>query len=201
MLSFLHPAREKRFDFSRVQSRGDDWVYEQAALAQFCPVEARGIDVGCGPRKVIPSAIGVDILKKDSQADAVTSGDRLPFKDGELDYVVASHNLEHYPDLQQTLGEWKRVLKKGGILGVVVPDDRIINTLSLNPQHKHAFTPERLEAQIRQSGGLEIEVLQEVVDAWSFGCICRKFFRGERSQTRSGTRPRLSGRVAAILNA
>jgi hypothetical protein len=65
-------------------------------------------------------------------------------------------------------------LRKGGILGVAVPDDRIIDTLSLNPQHQHAFTPELLKEQIQQSGGLEIEVLQEIVDAWSIGCICRK---------------------------
>lgn len=57
---------------------------------------------------------------------------------------------------------------------MVVPDDRIIDTLSLNPPHRHAFTPELLKETIRQSGGWEIEVLQEIVDAWSFGCICRK---------------------------
>ncbi len=174
MLSFLASQTEKRFDFSGVQSRGDDWVYEQAVLAQFCQPTKKGIDVGCGPRKIFGSAIGIDILKSNSQADLISSGDQLPFRDGELDYVVASHNLEHYSDVQKTLREWKRVLRKGGILGFVMPDDRIIDTLSLNPQHQHAFTPERVKEIIGQSGGLEIEVLQEVVDAWSLGCICRK---------------------------
>ncbi len=174
MLSFLTPSTGKRFDFSGVRSKGDDWVYEQAALAQFCRGMKKGIDVGCGPRKIFGHAVGIDILKNNSQADIISSGDHLAFKDRELDYVVASHNLEHYTDVQKTLREWKRVLRKGGILGVVVPDDRIIDTLSLNPQHRHAFTPELLKETIQQSGGLEIEVLQEIVDAWSFGCICRK---------------------------
>ena len=118
--------------------------------------------------------MGIDILRKESQADILSSGDVLPLAEGKLDYVVASHNLEHYEDIQKTLGEWKRVLRKGGILGIVVPDDRIIDTLSLNPQHKHALTPDLLTEQIRQNQGWEIEILQGIIDAWSFGCICRK---------------------------
>jgi hypothetical protein len=57
---------------------------------------------------------------------------------------------------------------------VVAGDDRIIDSRALNPQQKHALTPDLLRDHIRKSGGLEIEVLQEIVDAWSFGCICRK---------------------------
>ncbi len=174
MLSFLNPRTPKRFDLSPVPSSQDEWVFEQAALAQFCPEGKKGIDVGCGPRKVAKWAVGIDILRKESEADILASGDRLPFGKEALDFVVASHNLEHYEDLQVTLREWKRVLKKGGVIGVVVPDDRVIDTQALNPQHKHALTPDLLMDHIRRSGGLEIEVLQEIVDAWSFGCICRK---------------------------
>jgi SAM-dependent methyltransferase len=174
MLSFLTPHTAKQFHFGGVHCRGDEWVYEQAALAQVCQKGGRGIDVGCGPRKIVDGAIGIDILRKESRADILSSGDALPLADGKLDYVVASHNLEHYEDVQRTLREWKRVLRKGGILGVVVPDDRIIDTLSLNPQHKHALTPSLLGEQIRENQGWEIEILQEIVDAWSFGCICRK---------------------------
>jgi hypothetical protein len=177
MLSFLTPLPSKQFDFSRVLPSKDEWVFEQAALAQFCQEGTKGIDVGCGPRKVVRKAWGIDILGKESQADILASGDRLPFGGETLDFVVASHNLEHYEDIQGTLNEWKRVLKKGGIIGVVVPDDRIIDTRALNPQHKHAFTPQLLKDQIQKSGGLEIDVLQEIVDAWSFGCISRKISR------------------------
>jgi predicted SAM-dependent methyltransferase len=174
MLSFLTPSTPKRFDFSRVPPAQDEWVFEQAALAQFIPEGKKGIDVGCGPRKIAKGAVGIDILRNGSEADILASGDQLPFGKEALDFVVASHNLEHYDDIQKTLGEWKRVLKKGGIIGMVVPDDRIIDTLALNPQHKHALTPELLKDHIQRSGGLEIEVLQEIIDAWSFGCICRK---------------------------
>ncbi len=173
MLSFLSPHTEKKFDFCGVEVRGDEWVYEQSALAQWCRGLKRGVDVGCGPRKINEGALGIDILKN-QQADILSSGDRLPFGDEELDYVVACHNLEHYADSQKVLAEWKRVLKKGGILGAVVPDDRIIDTLSLNAEHKIGFTPETMKREIIRSGGWELEVMQEIVDAWSFGFILRK---------------------------
>jgi ubiquinone/menaquinone biosynthesis C-methylase UbiE len=149
-------------------------VFEQAALAQFCPEGKKGIDVGCGPRKIAKGVLGIDLLRQGSQADLLASGEQLPFRGEELDYVVASHNLEHYEDIQKTLREWKRVLKKGGTMGVVAGDDRIIDSRALTPRQKHALTPDLLRDHIRKSGGLEIEVLEEIVDAWSFGCICRK---------------------------
>ena len=44
-----------------------------------------------------------------SVADVQASGDDLHmFRDGELDYVVSRHNLEHYIDIVKTLLEWRR---------------------------------------------------------------------------------------------
>src|SRR5258708_22544628 len=104
---------------------------ERKALVSYC--KGLGIDVGCGSKKTHPNAIGIDLTRKGqigkygsekrqiSVADIQASGDNLfMFADGVLDYVVARHNLEHYVDPIKTLQEWKRVLKKGGILGVVL---------------------------------------------------------------------------------
>jgi predicted SAM-dependent methyltransferase len=38
--------------------------------------------------------------------------------------VVARHNLEHYVDVVKTLCEWRRVLKPGGVMAILVPDER-----------------------------------------------------------------------------
>ncbi len=173
MLSFLFPWSEGRFDFSGVKFRGDYWVYEKEALLQFCKNMGKGANVGCGHRKISEKAIGIDI-DKNSAADIICPGDILPFRNGELDYVVSCHALEHFDDTGRVLSEWKRVVRRGGVIGIVVPDDRIIDTLSLNPDHKKAFTPEIMIEEVERVGGLKIEVLQEIVDAWSFGCILRK---------------------------
>jgi predicted SAM-dependent methyltransferase len=48
----------------------------------------------------------------------------LPFKDGEVSEIYASHVLEHlsFADAIKALAEWQRVLKPGGRLRVAVPD-------------------------------------------------------------------------------
>lgn len=51
----------------------------------------------------------------------VANGDDLPFKDNTLDYVLSSHNIEHYFDPVQALKEWWRVIKPGGYIVVIVP--------------------------------------------------------------------------------
>ena len=104
---------------------------EALALLPYCV--GRGIDVGCGHRKVAEHCIGVDLLAagevgehgvmhgQRSVADIQASGDDLHmFADGELDFVVSRHNLEHYVDVVKTLQEWARVTRPGGTGG----DDR-----------------------------------------------------------------------------
>jgi len=48
----------------------------------------------------------------------------LPYKDGEIDEILASHILEHfsYNDMYKVLADWKRVLKDKGILHIRVPN-------------------------------------------------------------------------------
>ncbi len=108
---------------------------EIRAIESVCV--GRGIDVGCGSNKTTPGCIGVDLTSKGSTgihgsetgrtsvADVASSGDDLKdFGDASLDFVVARHNLEHYHDPSKTLSEWKRVVRVGGRIGVVVPTTR-----------------------------------------------------------------------------
>lgn len=157
---------------------------EALALTPYCV--GRGIDVGCGHRKVTPDCIGVDLLApgevgehgvvrgEASQADIQASGDALHmFEGGELDFVVSRHNLEHYVDLVKTLLEWKRVLRPGGILAAVVPDERAGDTVFLDPTHKHCFTPESLTA-LFEALDLSVEKTEVVVPNWSFMIVARR---------------------------
>lgn len=154
-------------------------------LFPYC--KGLGIDVGCGSKKTHPLALGIDLTPKGmtgkygserrqiSEADICTSGDNLyMFSDNVLDYVVARHNLEHYTDPIKTLKEWKRVLKRGGILGVVVPDDEALDTIKLDPTHKHAFTKESFSTMLQTIGGFKIIKLKTCIPHWSFICIAKK---------------------------
>ena len=163
----------------------DDVHPERNVLFPLC--QGKGIDVGCSHRKTHPDAIGVDITPngtagsvgnatgKLSQANIVTSGDQLDmFVDGELDYLVQRHNLEHYQDIVKTLQEWKRVVKPGGILGMVIPDDEFCNTIQLDPTHLHVFTQSSFRRLIDLIGGLEILHMDVLLKEWSFVCILQK---------------------------
>lgn len=153
---------------------------ERLAVLPYCS-EGKGIDVGCGHRKSHPNCIGVDLVAggdrgehgvvagQVSQADVQASGDALTmFADGELDFVVARHNLEHYVDVLKTLGEWKRVLKSGGTLAVVLPDDRHVDTIALDPTHKHVFTPDSFRRYMDGIGGFREVEVRPAVEGWSF---------------------------------
>jgi hypothetical protein len=48
------------------------------------------------------------------------------------------------------------VLKPGGTLAAIVPDERVGDTVFLDPSHKHAFTPESLSRLVSLIGGFEV---------------------------------------------
>tara|TARA_B100002019_G_scaffold76478_1_gene66036 strand:- start:4910 stop:5659 length:750 start_codon:yes stop_codon:yes gene_type:complete len=50
-----------------------------------------------------------------------TDANELPFDDNKFDFLISCHCLEHCPNTIKTLNEWSRVIKKNGILFLVLP--------------------------------------------------------------------------------
>ena len=159
ILNFLGLYDKKKFEGLEY----DDEVHpERLVLLPYCEM-GKGIDVGCGHRKTHPNSIGIDLIPQGtkgqigcvkneiSNCDICSSGDKLDmFADEELDFVIARHNLEHYVDLIKTLKEWKRVLKKNGILAIVFPDEVGLNKrgfrgIELDSTHEHSFSMESIK--------------------------------------------------------
>jgi len=117
-------------------------IIDQIELSKYCE-KGKGLDIGSGRIKCHPNCIAVDIFPFENTDILADARDLWMFKDNELDFVVASHSLEHFPDVKSVLREWKRVVKRGGIIAVVVPDgEKRPNTIK--GSHKIALTKEQL---------------------------------------------------------
>lgn len=117
--------------------------------------EGSVVELGCGAKKTVPQALGVDRVPKGekipnldgaySVADVTADVSKsLPFEDGAFDVVIARHILEHCLNSAATLREWNRILKVGGRLIIAVPDEAVTSGIPLNPEHVAAYSQETL---------------------------------------------------------
>jgi SAM-dependent methyltransferase len=145
-------------------------------------------DIGCGAEKVVPHALGIDRLQPGETgksgcmlgigtiADISADGGNLYFiGDGTFDSVVSRHCFEHLPDPKATLKEWLRILRKGGRLAMVLPNDHWRDFLAMDPDHKFRCYPETVEAALSELNkghgpvqGMMIENGRMVHPNWSF---------------------------------
>jgi len=96
-----------------------------------------GIDIGCGPDPINQNVRRFDVEHGD--ANEITKYVRDQF-----DFVYASHCLEHMHDPRKALFEWWQLVRVGGHLFFIVPDEDLyeqgIFPSLFNPDHKATFT-------------------------------------------------------------
>lgn len=137
-------------------------------VRSFVNGDQRIVEIGCGPKKTVDRAIGVDRIPKGetiphlqgalSVADVVANAeDPLPFEDNSQDVLIARHILEHMVDTVGTIKSWKKIVRPGGKLIIAVPDQRVTSCIPLNPEHCHAFTRESLRDLVELCGLKEIK--------------------------------------------
>ena len=103
----------------------------EGKIAQWIGTGKVGTEIGPGASPVPglnPVPIYVDCFKTFAaapcRADYYGHACALPFHDHSLDYVLASHVLEHVANPVRALAEWYRVVRPGGIIYLIVPDRR-----------------------------------------------------------------------------
>ena len=93
-------------------------------VIKYC--NGNGAEIGGGGNRYIPHAIQIDKFVNSSpdsspSADVQADACDIPLNDGVFDFVFSSHCLEHIPNPIKALLEWKRLLKKDGILFLMLP--------------------------------------------------------------------------------
>jgi SAM-dependent methyltransferase len=98
--------------------------------------------------------------KREPGWNCILDGSNLHrMKEGEFDFVLSSHNLEHFANPVKALNEWRRVIRLGGHLLVVVPNG------SKTFDHKRPVTPieHMLSDYINDVGEDDLTHLREIL--------------------------------------
>lgn len=134
---------ENRFDPDTVAGRPSVGRHFVPVVRQYLSADDVCLDLGCGPggflslmAPLVRRMVGVDIAPQfvsEAQAtierrgltnsEAVLSdGDRLPFDDGSFDSVAMIDTIHHLEDVDATMAEATRVLRRGGMLLIFEPN-------------------------------------------------------------------------------
>lgn len=162
MKYIFHPVVDGEKKVAPVDPEGD-----------ICRKYARGaiLELGCGDQKTVPDSTGIDIVPrgefipglmgKQSIADITADmNEPLPVKAESYDTFIVRHLLEHLIDPIKAVKDWGKAVKKGGRMIIAVPNQRIRNSIPMNYQHVHAYTPESLQTLMEQLGW-HTEVLED----------------------------------------
>lgn len=127
------------------QAKGNASQFAIPFAKHFC--KGIGYDIGFAKEEwKLPGAIGIDeVLANGYTADC------LP--DDQVDYIFSSHCLEHVDNWTNTLEYWLSKLKSNGVLFLYLPDlSQVYWRPWHNRKHRHCFTPEIVEAFLKDHG-------------------------------------------------
>lgn len=137
------------------------------------PASLRVLDVGCGTggtTAFLARSLGfTSLVACDFAAEALAftagrglkrlvraSAERLPFRDGSFDLVLALDVLEHHDDDVAVARELRRVLRPGGLALATVPAWAALwGPHDVIAHHRRRYRREQLE-QVLAAGGLEV---------------------------------------------
>jgi SAM-dependent methyltransferase len=184
----------------RMDSGADNKVgHQQRAFSCWWGIETcgpidPGLDIG-SHRGLTPYAIHVDkfydgvhqhpfyggVISADVVVDA-TSLDTV-FPPSTFPFIGSNHSLEHMPVAGDAgtvalLKQWVGLLRPGGVLAMVIPDNDFWDVMKSDKDHKHAwgakdFRTRVLDPLLAQSG-LALEEYDTLDNHYSFNVVIRK---------------------------
>ena len=108
----------------------------------------------------------------------------LPFRDASFDAIIAQHAIEHLPDVDVALREWKRLLKPNGRIALATPNAFYPDPAHFaDADHAHIFTAQELRETVERAGfGVELcctifPFLSHVRALRAFGVMAYRIFQ------------------------
>lgn len=165
----------------------------RALLAPYC--EGNGVDIGFGGDAITPAALRMDLpspYTRVGSAPLQLAGDCRNlhwFRDGSLDYVYSSHVLEDFGESEtaKVLAEWTRVLRVGGRLVLLLPDQQrylafcrrrgLVSPVGIvgNAHHSVAhFSLGYVDTNVSELGNLKRIAAYESLGPYSFAVVYEK---------------------------
>jgi len=79
------------------------------------------------------------------------------FPDAAFGFIAANHVFEHLDDCPEVLlGAWRRILRPGGIVALVMPDARWFDAMKSDPDHRHCYDGRDFEKIVSKIPGYKI---------------------------------------------
>lgn len=178
--NYNRPAEPEKLDYRR----GDNVVgYQQRAFDFYWAIEwcgkknEVGIEFGSGGLPT-PHMITSDIRPgSNMQINCESHEDLKQFEDNEFNLILSNHVIEHLSsDIEQLFRkEWLRILKPGGIIAGVIPDEQYNNTMAFDPEHKQCWTAHEFRALLEKMGDvLELIEIDTLNNHFSFNFVVKK---------------------------
>lgn len=114
-------AQRREYEFAVRWLRGLQGIEIGGSAHNRYPVDAINVDRAA---QKLPKYVAEErrMAGRVLPVDVVAEGDDLPFGDDAVDFVLASHVIEHFPDPIGALLEWHRVARRYVFLVVPHPD-------------------------------------------------------------------------------
>lgn len=163
------------------------------AIKQCSPLDL-GLDLG-SHKGLSPYCIHVDLYYGNGKphpyyggecpTDVLCDAGKLNvFPSNAFPLVVSNHSIEHMPAIgdagiiDMLCNQWLRVLRPGGIIAMVIPDNDSFDVMASDRDHKHAWGhsnfKERILGAVMKQTGAELLEYNTFHNNFSFNIVLRK---------------------------